>query len=167
MDSTPSSFVWYFPQKSSQTQTRRSLPGDGVRGQTPPERRGGLCRGGRSRAMQRCPQNPSFPASGFRAGSPGCARHRDGLSSKIPGRAPSASPPALLGFSVCQSGCICHLTVELVGKAPCSYRDWAVKSSISVDIFASASEFFSWLAVGMSQGAGNDWSCSPNTWHCT
>lgn len=113
------------------------------------------------------PQNPSFPASGFRAGSPGCARHRDGLSSKIPGRAPSASPPALLGFSACQSGCICHLTVELVGKSPCSYRDWAVKSSISVDVFASASEFFSWLAVGMSQGAGNDWSCSPNTWHCT
>lgn len=47
MDSTPSSFVWYFPQKSSKTQTRRSLPGDGVRGQTLPERRGGLCRGGK------------------------------------------------------------------------------------------------------------------------
>lgn len=59
-------------------------------------------------------------------------------------------------FSAYKSSCLCQLTMERVGESPSSYWDWAVKSSISVDIVASANKFFTWLGVRMSQGASND-----------
>lgn len=156
MDRTPSSFLWYFVQKSSKTQTD-DIPSDrAVWGGPLPERRRRalpwgtgagvtLCRLGHALNEASC---GSFPAFGPQVASPGLcsapwqAYHLRNAGSCAPWVL--ASLGGLFSLQVQPPALGSHLLscCWIAGNSPCcSCWDWVRKNSVSWDISASARMF--------------------------